>query len=204
MDRKHANIGATVSLLLNIHKLVGAAAELPMSLADLFTAESHGCDYKILTDREDLCSFKDLNSKVPCKVGNCPLGVEVDKIAKEQDFPTITEHSLTLPADTKKKCGFDVGKGYKDIDRGVYSFGADPDRLMLYRQNTTGSHIHVGYTGWRKLWQEFKQRFVFGWPAFFVDWVKQIITDWKWYSVVVLIILAVNFGSQLLGTYWPN
>jgi hypothetical protein len=143
MDRKHANIGATVSLLLNIHKLT-PDEDLPISLAELFTLESDACDYKW----GNVCKFisaKTVKSdKVPCIVGNCPLGDVIDKVANDQGFPTIMEHAKTLPFKQRLACGF-VKEGS--------TFGDDPDNMRVLTQ---GGNIHVGRTGWRGLWNQFK------------------------------------------------
>lgn len=140
MDMKHANIGSTVSLILNIHKL-SSDEGLPVALADLFTEEAKNCDYLLVST----CMRKrgDVDHITECTVGNCPLDDEVNKAAAEGGFPTILEFSKTRDDDQKERMGFDK----------VRSFGADPESGPF---PTCGGGIHIGYTGWRKLWSRFK------------------------------------------------
>jgi hypothetical protein len=186
MDRKHANIGATVSLLLNIHKLT-PDKELPTALANLFTEESDDCDYK----RDNACKFISAKTvkpgTVPCIIGNCPLGALIDKIANDQGFPTITNHAKTLPFKQRLACGF--------VEEGR-TFGDDPDNMRVLTQ---GGNIHIGYTGWRKTWSFIKRTYIFGWPTYFAEWLQDVIDNWKFYTVIAIVILLVIFGSKLAG-----
>jgi len=129
IDIKHANIGATVSLVLNAHKL-SSSEELPEMVAELFTLEAVGCSHQLTTNSDPLCKYIE-GEFVSCSVGNCPLGKIVDDIAAKRAIPTITEH-------IKK--------------RGV--FGEDPDNNTL---PTHGGSWHLGYTGWRKYWNNLKK-----------------------------------------------
>ncbi len=77
---EHQNIGATVSMLRLIDGLGGSEKQsnkLAKSLAALFMAESNMCSFKNPT--ADLCNYRDLNSKIPCCIGECPLGELLDK-----------------------------------------------------------------------------------------------------------------------------
>lgn len=137
MNRKDANIGATVSLLKMIH-VITPGEELPLALAGLFTEEAKGCDYRANDHCTFACEVDVVKLDTPgtklCAVGNCPLGDEVDKAAKEGDFPTITEYAQK-----------------REKER---TFGCDPD--LVIGTDTPCGHIHVGYTGWRKLWNGLK------------------------------------------------
>ena len=111
IDAKHANIGATVSLLLNIHKLTGPDEDLPNMLCDLFTQESEECDYQV---KGSLCTYKG-DTPVKCMIGNCPLGAAIDKMAHEGGFPTVTDHALTL--DDEKLARMGLGKKPSYLDK---------------------------------------------------------------------------------------
>lgn len=84
MDAHQKNIGATVGMVKNIHKITGHDdVKMPVELTGLFTAESDSCVSKV----EGMCTFhagEDLEkgdsfTTPKCRVGNCPLGDLVDK-----------------------------------------------------------------------------------------------------------------------------
>jgi len=142
IDRKHACIGATVSLLLNVHKLT-SDTKLPNELAGLFTAESEDCDYKDGVD----CSFlREDRRVVKCLVGNCPLGPMVEEASKKTGRPEPAEFMLSKSREQQNKMGFDT----------TMTFGCSPE---TYDGPTQGGSIHIGYVGWRKHWNNFKKFF---------------------------------------------
>lgn len=105
IDSKHANIGATVSLLLNAHKL-SKGSELPESLAELFTMESVNCDYRSGDEISSFCNHDRIS--VECIIGNCPLGKIVEKTSSEGGWPSPTEFMTSQSPETRKKMGFDA------------------------------------------------------------------------------------------------
>jgi hypothetical protein len=79
LDPKHKNIGATVGMVKEIHKLSHDPL-LAEELTKLFMEESNGCDYKHETAA---CIFNgSTESNMKCRVGNCPLGPLVDEELK--------------------------------------------------------------------------------------------------------------------------
>jgi hypothetical protein len=170
---KHRNIGSTVGMVKDIHKL-SEKPRIAKVLTELFMEESTDCDYKHKTGQctfhveEDLTkgdSFTTLanyssqvDAALPCRAGNCPLGPLVDK---------------------------------------ELEFGTNLDRLQLYGKNTMkygthtfGGHVHVGYTGWRKHWRAFKQA------------AKDVfVGNWRYYTVGIVLVLVVKLVSSATGWY---
>jgi hypothetical protein len=76
LDKKHRNIGATVSMISMVH-LLTPDADLPNAMTELFMLESGDCDYKHETGA---CIFNgSIEPNQKCMVGNCPLGGMLDK-----------------------------------------------------------------------------------------------------------------------------
>ena len=189
LEGKHANIGNTVGMVKSIHKLT-TDPKLAEEITKLFMVESDDCDYK----EAPLCTFprllapEDSRDDLPkCMVGRCPLGNLADK-----------ERGT---ADLEFGCGPDVGCGAKS-------------RMMLYGQNTMGArhpmspewhrtvggHVHVGYTGWRKYWNMWKNNMLHGWIDWFKEWPPYLCKHWKTNLLIVIVVFAVYYGAGWLGT----
>ncbi len=183
LDGKHANIGNTVGMLKEIHKLTDGP-EMAEEITKLFMAESDDCDYK----ETPLCTFprllnpEDSRDDLPdCMAGRCPHGQAFDK----------------------------------EIRLKQAQFGSDPDRMMLYGKNTmnfgnrhemspewhktVGEHLHVGYTGWRKYWNMWKNNMLHGWIDWFKEWPSYLFANWKANLLIVVGVFAVYYGSAAAG-----
>lgn len=78
---KHLNIGATVVLLQEIHKLTSDEG-LPGELVSLFDAEAKmDCDFRKEGGDVAMCGFNDEEKR--CMVANCPLGALSEQQMKE-------------------------------------------------------------------------------------------------------------------------
>jgi hypothetical protein len=127
IDMKHKNIGATVGLVKNIHKLTGDDETMLRNLADLFIAEAAECDFRHEINDKPVCVFNGSTSpNLVCCAGECPLGAIVDEEIETMDFGCDPEKEIP---------GVHFGAGYGW---------------------SLGGHRHIGYTGWRKYWNSFK------------------------------------------------
>jgi len=171
LDPKHRNIGATVSMTNIIAQKEAdevsgnSSGNMGTMLAKavlgdvdkLFMEESNDCDYKHETG---ICVFDGSTkpNKV-CMLANCPLGALVDKELK------ATADSIDLSKPDDDPYGGSDNFSHHSLKRNMPSFGADPEEGLGktfgagYGWSRAGGHLHIGYTGWRKWWDNFKKWF---------------------------------------------
>jgi hypothetical protein len=141
LDAKHANIGNTIGMVKEIHKLSNDP-KLADEITLLFMEESNDCDYQIISDDHKLCTHGE-NSADPCTIGNCPLG----KLFDDERNKGV-QHFGNVPVDRMQL----YGKNTMNLTAGLTRISHTDRRIFwnMFRKN-----LFHGWIDWLKTWPSY-------------------------------------------------